>query len=687
MGFTSIDNFVSEITAGKFWRSEFYKLYAGGTAIAGNWYDLTQGNGVPIQYLHGNLVQNYDFLTSSDPWVLGSANWAYTPATHLLTRTANADVSTVSQTLRLKRGCYYYVVFTLTRSAGSITASLGGTNGSARSSSATFREIIQCGSSNKNLVFTPDATFAGTLDLVAVQQIQDFLPYNNATEGALYCGPDVSPDTKHLVNLGAWANFSTGLPAVLKLVDVLGVYPVIDCMKATFQELECRHQTVYGTIIDNCQDAWNEEAITNVTSTLVVKATEGVTGASANSNCCKFAITDVFTTGKICDEVVAVPNDYRRAEFVYMWLRSSINLDAGDLSWCTDESAALASSQDTVINTALTANTWTRVKIDVSAVTVTDRDTVISIGLKANNDKNQTYSLYVDDVIFVREDPVIYNGKFTGASTGWTLGSNWAYRSNDIERTANASITTAEQTLLPVVQKCPYSITYTISNCSAGGVTVSLGGTSGTQRTANGTYTETIICGTTNYTLAFTPDASFNGRIDDVYCWPLVPRTLNNTGEAVRMCYVLDNALSNGAGASAVAINYTNQAGTTNRALGGTIVNTASDVVAHIMHSGVAAGKYAPSLPLQAGDYGVRSVQGFTFSGAQAAGAVNLILYKDIATIPITTAYVAAERDLLNQLPSLPKIEDGACLMFLVFVGGVIAAGSQFQGYIDVAWS
>jgi hypothetical protein len=580
------------------------------------------------------------------------------------------------------------VTFVLTRSAGSITPSLGGTNGTARSSSATFREIIRCGTSNKDLVFTPDATFAGTLDLVGVQQMLDFLPYNDACEGALYHGPDVSPDTKHLINFGAWANFATGLPAVLMLVDVLGCYPVIDCTKAYFQELDCARpaQTVFGSIIDNCQDAWNEESITNVTSTLVVKATEGVAGASANPNCCKFAITDVFTTGKICDEVVTAYVDYRRAEFVYMWLRSSINLDSGDLSWCTDETAALASSQDTVINTALTANTWTRVKIDVSAVAVTDRDAVISIGLKANVDKNQTYNLYVDDVIFVREDPCVYNGKFTGNANGWTLGSNWAYRSNDIERTANASITTAEQTLLPVVQKCPYEITYTISNCSAGGVTVSLGGTDGTKRTADGTYTEVIVCGTTNYTLAFTPDASFNGRIDGVYCFPNVPRC-DDTGEGVRMLYVLDNALSNGAGASNVSINYTNQSGTGNRALGGTVVNMASDVVSHLPHSGVAAGKYAPFLPLQAGDYGVRNVQGFTFSGAQAASAMNLLLVKHIASIPITTAYVAAERDLMNQLPSMPRIRDGACLMFLVFVGGVIAAGSQFQGYIDVAWS
>jgi hypothetical protein len=686
-GFSSIDNFVSEVTGGKFWRQEFSKLYAGGTAVAGNWYDLTQGNGVPCQYLHGNLVANYDFVTSQFPWVIGSANWAYTPGTHLMTRTAHADVSTLSQTLRLKRGVPYMVVYTSGRTAGGITVSLGGTNGTARTTAATFREIIYCGSTSKDIVFTPDASFAGTIDLVAVQPMLDFLPYNDQSEGALYHGGDVAPDTKHLVNMGAWANFATGLPAVLMLVDVLGVHPRIQTDSALVQELTGTASV--GTIIDNCQDAWNEETITNVTSTLVVKSTEGIAGASPNGSCCKFAITDTFATGKICDEVIT-SLDMRRVKYVYMWLRSSINLNAGDLSFCTDESAALASSQDTLINTALTANTWTRVQIDYrgSNFTSTDIDAVISIGLKAINDKNLTYNLYVDDVICVREDPVLFNGEFTGASTGWTLNAGWAYRSNDIERTAGAGGQTAEQTLLPVVQKCPYSITYTIANRSAGGVTVSLGGTNGTQRTADGTYTETIVCGTTNFTLAFTPDETFNGRIDDVFCFPIIPRA-DDTGTGVRALFVMDNALSNGANAATAVMDYTNQAGTERQQLGATIVMTASDVVAHVPHSGVAAGKYGPYLPLEAGDYGIRSVQSFQFSAAQATaqGAVNLLLVKPITSIPITTAYVAAERDLMNQLPSLPRIRDGACLMFLVFVGGVIAAGSQFQGYIETAWS
>ncbi len=527
MGFTSVDNFIAEVTGGKFWRQEFAKLYAGGVAIAGNWYDLAQGNGVPAQYLHGNMLTNADFVTSVSPWTLGSANWAYTPATHLVTRTANADVSTLSQNTKCVRGVSYLVVYTLVRTAGTFTISLGGTAGTGRTASATYRETIVCGATaDAPCVITPDAAGAGTVDLVSVQPKLDFTPYNDLQEGSLWHGGDVSPDTKHLVNFGAWTNAATGVPSVLMLVDVLGVY------------------------------------------------------------------SRILTTS--------------------------------------------AAAQTLTMNT------------------------------------------------------VLYNGAFTGNADGWTLGAGWAYRIDDIERTASA-VTTAYQSNLPIVAKCPYSVIYTIANRTAGQVTVSLGGTAGTARTVDGTYTETIIAGTDG-TLTFTPDADFDGRIDTVSCTPKLPRCDEGTstyGSGVRMFYVLDNALSNGANAANVVVKYTNQEGTDTRYLGATITNMATDVVAHLPHSGVGAGKYGPFLPFGAGDYGVRSVETFQFSAAQATadGAVNLVLCKPIASIPLTTAYVAAERDLMNQLPSLPRIRDGACLMFLVFTGAVLASGSQFQGYLDVAWS
>jgi len=695
MGFTSIDNFISEVTNGKFWRQDFIKLYAGGTAVAGNWYDLQQGNGNPAQYLHGNLVVNADFVTSLQPWVIGSSNWAYTPATHLMTRTANADVSTLYQTIKIQRGQPYMVVYTLTRSAGSITPYLGGTAGTSRSSAATFREIIVAGSTDKNITFTPDATFAGTVDLVSVQPIYGgFVPYNDLTEGGLWHGGDVSPDTKHLVNYGAWTNAATGVASVLTLVDVLGCYPRVRTDSAAIQSLH-GSDAYTGNIVHNCQVGWNEQTPANTANSLVVKATEGVTGASSNASCVKLTVSnDTFATGIVGSRVVALATtayNFVYAKYIYAWVRSTISLNAGDISFCMDESANLASSQDYTLP-ALTANTWTRVRLDISAMTATDKDTVISIGMKVNNDKNQAFSVYWDDVRWANWDGVLYNGNFTGAATGWTLNTGWAYNSNNVRHTAG-NVLTLEQSSLPVYSKCPYRVTITMSNRTSGSVTVSLGGGTASSAISSNADNEAILtCGTANQTLVITPTSDFDGDIDDVICTPLLPRcdeTESTFGKGVRMYYVIDNALGNGANAATTQIAYTNQDGTKDRAIGATINNMASDVVAHLPHSGVGAGKYGPFIPLQAGDYGIRQVDSLQFSAAQATAdaAVDVIVCKPIASIPLTTAFVAAERDLMNQLPSLPRIRDGACLMFLHHSGAVTASGTAFMGYCDFAWS
>jgi hypothetical protein len=242
MGFSSIDDLVSELTAqGKFWRSDFHKLPTGiGTTVAGRWYDLTMFPGCPNQYYHGNMAFNYDFQGGAGGWTLGSANWVHTPATHLLTKTAG-DAATVSQNTDCVNGVSYSVVYTLTRSAGSITVSLGGTDGTARSSSATFRETIACGAtSSAPLVFTPSSDFAGTIDIIAVTRDLGFTPYDDAgvgREAGIWHGGDVSADTKHILNIGGWTNVAAGAPSVLLLVDMLGCYPRIQTNLATTQTL------------------------------------------------------------------------------------------------------------------------------------------------------------------------------------------------------------------------------------------------------------------------------------------------------------------------------------------------------------------------------------------------------------------------------------------------------------------
>lgn len=142
---------------------------------------------------------------------------------------------------------------------------------------------------------------------------------------------------------------------------------------------------------------------------------------------------------------------------------------------------------------------------------------------------------------------------------------------------------------------------------------------------------------------------------------------------------------TNGATAQNIALSYTDSAGNAGNALPVTVAMTASTIVGHIGHSGTAANNYGPFLPLASGDLGVQNVASVTMSAANT-GTFALCLAKPLAQIPITTVSVMAERDLLNQLPSLPQIKDGACLTWLYFAGAATAASTNFYGSLEAAW-
>lgn len=141
-----------------------------------------------------------------------------------------------------------------------------------------------------------------------------------------------------------------------------------------------------------------------------------------------------------------------------------------------------------------------------------------------------------------------------------------------------------------------------------------------------------------------------------------------------------------GATAHNLSMSYTNSDSVAGRSLPVTVSCTASSIVGHITHAGVAANNYGPYLPLAAGDKGIQSVQSVTLSAASGAGTAALILYKPITTIPLAITSLASERDLVNQLPSLPEIKDGACLTWLYFTGAATAASSNFVGHCEFVW-
>ena len=137
-----------------------------------------------------------------------------------------------------------------------------------------------------------------------------------------------------------------------------------------------------------------------------------------------------------------------------------------------------------------------------------------------------------------------------------------------------------------------------------------------------------------------------------------------------------------GATAQNIAVSYTDQAGNAGNSLPVTVAETASAIVGHINHSGTAANNYGPFLPLAGGDTGVQNVASVTMSAANT-GTFALCLARPLAQITLSVAGLMTEKDLLNQIPSLPEIKDGACLVWLYGAGAATAASTTFAGGLE----
>lgn len=164
------------------------------------------------------------------------------------------------------------------------------------------------------------------------------------------------------------------------------------------------------------------------------------------------------------------------------------------------------------------------------------------------------------------------------------------------------------------------------------------------------------------------------------------PNRYNSNGAGgLQMCLV--GTAAGGATASNITtLTYVNQDGTA----GQTIPTTPSiavtvSVAAPTANLGsrVLTTVAGPFLPLAAGDSGVQQLTNITFSAANT-GNEAILLVRPLATLPLPTALTYGERDLVNQVSSLERVYDGACLTWLVFFP--VATGTNFTGEVDVAW-
>jgi hypothetical protein len=71
---------------------------------------------------------------------------------------------------------------------------------------------------------------------------------------------------------------------------------------------------------------------------------------------------------------------------------------------------------------------------------------------------------------------------------------------------------------------------------------------------------------------------------------------------------------------------------------------------------------------------------------AANTGTFALCIAKPIATITLGVNALYHEKDFVNQFPSMPVVQDGACLVWLYTAGAATAASSTFFGHAEKVW-
>lgn len=145
-------------------------------------------------------------------------------------------------------------------------------------------------------------------------------------------------------------------------------------------------------------------------------------------------------------------------------------------------------------------------------------------------------------------------------------------------------------------------------------------------------------------------------------------------GAGLRLFVAADTAM--GANAPTCIVNYLATGGGAGATT--TFTSTASMGVGQLLNTGAAANKYNPFLPLAAGDTGVSDIVSLVWAGtAHASGSVVIGLCKPLWCLPLPATGLYSKMDLVNALPSMRQIKDGANIQFLLFqTGATTSAGT-----------
>jgi hypothetical protein len=188
--------------------------------------------------------------------------------------------------------------------------------------------------------------------------------------------------------------------------------------------------------------------------------------------------------------------------------------------------------------------------------------------------------------------------------------------------------------------------------------------------------TGTDVTGTSGRTITMTAIAATSAKVD---------RYPNGVG--LRAFFSTEVAPTAG-GPNLTAFAYNDTAGAA-KTCPVTVGFAATPVIGAVPHSGAAATRYAPFIPLAAGSTGISDLTSFTLSGGTAytgSGQLVLHLVKPLWGIPIPASGVHSVADFINALPNLARIRDGACLQWMLMNTGATTANAPLTAEHAHAW-
>jgi len=151
---------------------------------------------------------------------------------------------------------------------------------------------------------------------------------------------------------------------------------------------------ISSTILHSCNAAFDETVDSDITVTVDTEDKKRGTGSN------KFVIAAGASAGDIATDSIA-SKDISKYDYLECWIKSTVATSAGNLKILLDDSASCASPIETLEVPALTANTWTYVRI---ALANPETDTaIISLGLEYDSDLGAC-QVRLDDIKVVEND-------------------------------------------------------------------------------------------------------------------------------------------------------------------------------------------------------------------------------------------------------------------------------------------